>query len=213
MLVYKITNDINDKVYVGQTRRDFDKRVNDYKRDAKYCKGKRLRPIIGAMQKHGFEHFSFSILEDNISDEKQLDERERFYIKKYDCANRGYNVENGGNSVGKHSEATKRKIGEAQKGSKNHMYGKTGELNATSKSVIDLTTGKIYGSAMQAAKDLGLEFSHVCSIARCERASTKEHVFRHVYGEFDEIEVPENHVKFHKLSTYGKILPEYESVL
>ena len=28
MLIYKITNDINDKVYVGQTRRDFDKRVN-----------------------------------------------------------------------------------------------------------------------------------------------------------------------------------------
>ena len=97
MLICEITNGINDKVYVGQTRRDFDKRVNDYKRDTKYCKCKRLRPIIGAMQKHGFEHFSFSILEDNISDEKQLDERERFYIKKYNCVNRGYNFENGGN--------------------------------------------------------------------------------------------------------------------
>ena len=59
MLIYKITNDINDKVYVGQTRRDFDKRVNDYKRDTKYCKGKRLRPIIEKKKKHGFEHFFF----------------------------------------------------------------------------------------------------------------------------------------------------------
>ena len=59
MLIYKITNDINDKVYVGQTRRDFDKRVNDYKRDTKYCKGKRLRPIIGAMQNMDLNIFLF----------------------------------------------------------------------------------------------------------------------------------------------------------
>ena len=80
----------------------------------------------------------------------------------------------------KHSEETKRKISEAQLGEKNHMYGKRGELNATSKKVIELTTGKIYNSAMLAADDLQLEFSHVCSVARGDRGSHKGYVFRYL---------------------------------
>ena len=120
----------------------------------------------------------------------------------------GYNIELGGNSIGKHSEETKRKISEAQLGEKNHMYGKRGELNATSKKVIELTTGKIYNSAMLAADNLQLEFSHVCSVARGDRGSHKGYVFRYL----DENNKPIKNqyqatIKFKKVKE--SILPQF----
>jgi group I intron endonuclease len=216
MLIYKIENNYNDKMYIGQTTRTLEARIKDYKDEMKWkssFNSKKIRPIIRAMLKYGFESFVFSILKDNISTKSDLDYYEKKYIHDYNTVKNGYNVEYGGNSVGKHSEETRMKIRNAQLGSKNHMYGKTGNLNKTSKAVIDITTGKIYGSAMQAAKELNLEFSHVCSVARSERASTKGHVFRYIFGEFDLIFYPSNHIKFRKSNTYSNVLPQYYSFL
>lgn len=44
MLIYKITNDINNKVYVGQTTRKIKERIADYKKEMKYKSDS--RPII-----------------------------------------------------------------------------------------------------------------------------------------------------------------------
>ena len=60
------------------------------------------------------------------------------------------------------------------------MYGKCGELNKSSKTVIDITTGKVYGSAMIAAKENGLNFSHICACARGTRGSTGGKIFRYL---------------------------------
>lgn len=78
-----------------------------------------------AIQKYGWENFEHIIVLDGVS--KEVAENiEIELIKKYDSRNpqKGYNVENGGNCFGTHSEETKRKIGLAQLGEKNHMYGK-----------------------------------------------------------------------------------------
>jgi hypothetical protein len=124
-----------------------------------------------------------------------MDKLEIEFIQKYDSTNpeKGYNVELGGNGIGKHSESTKRKISEAQLGEKNHMYGKKGSLNTTSKRVIDLTTGIIYESASQCAEILNLgtgAFSKVCACARGERHSTYNRVFRYVDENDNPIIVP-----------------------
>nr|DAJ19309.1 MAG TPA: intron associated endonuclease [Siphoviridae sp. ctEup56] len=182
MLIYKITNTINNKIYIGQTTQTLSERIHNYKSEVKFYKGN-PRPIILAMRKYGFENFCFEIVEDNIQTKEELDEREIYYIKFFDCQienRKGYNLENGGNSVGKHPESVKKKIGLAQIGPKNHMYGKCGELNKTSKTVIDITTGKVYGSAMIAAKENGLNFSHICACARGTRGSTGGKIFRYL---------------------------------
>lgn len=208
MLIYKISNDVNDKVYIGQTTRKLKERIEDYKKETKYKSDS--RPIIRAMSKYGFKHFKFEILSDNIETKEEMDKLEIQYIKDYHSliTENGYNIELGGNSIGKHSEETKRKISEAQLGEKNHMYGKRGELNATSKKVIELTTGKIYNSAMLAADDLQLEFSHVCSVARGDRGSHKGYVFRYL----DENNKPIKNqyqatIKFKKVKE--NILPQF----
>jgi hypothetical protein len=213
MLIYKIANDLNNKVYIGQTTQTLAGRTKNYLRDTKYAKVN--RPIVNAMRKYGFERFKFEIIVDNIESKSKMDELEREYISKFNsCDSRfGYNVELGGNSVGKHAESTKKKISQAQLGEKNHMYGKSGKLNPRSISVIDITTGKIYGSAMEASRELNLEFSHICSNARGERGSTGNHIFRYIRGAFELIELVDSIVKVKSEVTKNLVKPEYRSVL
>jgi len=59
--IYKITNKINGKFYIGSTHRSFNKRwaehIDDYKRGKRGC-----RLLYIAFNKHGIENFSFEIL-------------------------------------------------------------------------------------------------------------------------------------------------------
>ena len=64
MLIYKITNNINDRVYIGQTTKTLKERKNNYYNEYKWNKNPRV--IIQAMRKYGFNNFSFEIIEDNI---------------------------------------------------------------------------------------------------------------------------------------------------
>lgn len=180
ILIYLIRNTLNGKVYIGQTTKSLHERKLGYSKEIK--KHGAARPIIWAMRKYGLDAFSFEVLKDDIYSKEELDNWERYYIKKYHslCSENGYNLELGGNGVGKHSEETKRKISIAQIGPKNHMYGKTGERNVTSKAVVELTSGKIYPSAMIAAKSLNLSNSHISSVCRGERGSTGGYVFRYL---------------------------------
>lgn len=213
MLIYKITNDINDKIYIGQTTESLRNRIYNYKKEVKWKPDS--RPIIRAMNKYGFEHFTFEILRDNIKTQMELDYWEREYIQQYKSltSQNGYNIELGGNSVGKHSEETKKKIGAAQLGTKNHMYGKRGELNITSKRVIELTTGKIYESASLAADELKVNFSHVCAVARGERGSHKGYVFRYLDPNNQPIFDINSFAKIKYKSVVNNILPEYKNFI
>lgn len=211
MIIYKITNLINEKVYIGQTILTLENRINNYIKEYKWAK--KDRPIILAMRKYGFENFCFEEI-DSAKTKKELDKKERYYISFYNslCSQNGYNIELGGNSVGKHGEETKRKISEAQIGSLNHMYGKTGSENPTSKPIVDLTTGVIYGAAMEAARELNLNFSHVCAVARGTRGATGGKVFRFI-NENNEIIQPE-HITFIKSKqTKENVLSEYKKYI
>jgi group I intron endonuclease len=181
LIIYKITNDFNNKVYIGQTiYNDLKKRIKTYKSEIQFRDG--TRPIIQEIRKHGIDHFTWEVLEKDINSQQELDEKEIAYIKEYKSltSQNGYNADVGGRGQGPRSEETKKKIGDAQRGKLNHMYGKTGAKNATSKKVMELTTGKTYESACEAARDLGINFSHICATARGKRGSTKGYVFLYV---------------------------------
>lgn len=60
------------------------------------------------------------------------------------------------------------------------MYNVKGYDNPTSKEVIELTTGKRYGSASVAAEKLNIDFSHVYAVARGERGSHKGYIFKYL---------------------------------
>lgn len=212
MIIYKITNDVNNKVYIGQTVHTLAQRKKGYENETNYRTGE-PRLIIRAMRKYGLEHFHFEEI-DTAETAEELDEKERYWIQYYHSCDTsfGYNMERGGNSVGKHSEETKRKISEAQKGALNHMYGKRGSLNVTSKPVIELTTGQIFGSASLAAEFFHVQLGHVCDVARGERGSTADRVFRYL-DENGNIIMPEKVAAIKKFATRDAVLPQYRKYI
>lgn len=90
--IYKITNNKNNFVYIGQTvKQDPKERWQQHIGDAK--NGSNLA-IHKAIRKIGVKNFSFEIIEKCFSGE--LDERERYWINYYDSFNNGYNSTIGG---------------------------------------------------------------------------------------------------------------------
>lgn len=110
-IVYLHTNKVNGMVYIGMTCRTVEERWNS---------GYQGNPhFYRAIKKYGRNSFKHEVLAENLTKE-EAEQLERFYISKYNSTDPkiGYNIENGGNSIGKHSEETKRKISESQKGRK-----------------------------------------------------------------------------------------------
>lgn len=91
--IYLITNDVNSKVYVGQTIQTLNKRFNGH-----CCYSKSDRSINmyikRAIHKYGRDKFHIQLIEEcpvNI-----LDEREKYWINFYNSYNTGYNLTLGG---------------------------------------------------------------------------------------------------------------------
>ena len=107
--IYLITNSINSKVYVGQTKLSLKQRFKGHQRKS----GKTT--ISKAIQKYGKENFFIEVLEE--CDINNLDERETFYIEKYNSYKEGYNETIGGGSQYiSHTPEVKKKLSIAGKG-------------------------------------------------------------------------------------------------
>ena len=131
---YKVYEHIcpNKKVYIGITSRSLNRRWdngNGYKRNLHFYR---------AIQKYGWENIEHILLFDNLT-KKEAELKEIELISKYKSNNYkyGYNIANGGNSYGMHSEETKRKISENCKGRIPWNKGlKTGPLSEEHKEKI-----------------------------------------------------------------------------
>lgn len=94
MIIYKTTNLVNGKIYLGQ----------DKNNDAVYLGSGKILHL--AFQKYGIENFNKEILEECESVE-DLNEREKYWIGFYNSTDRkiGYNIAlggNGGDTISKH---------------------------------------------------------------------------------------------------------------
>ena len=91
--IYKITNNINNHIYIGKTNTSIEYRFKRHIIDSKKDKLK-YRPLYRAMNKYGIENFSISLVEE--CDENLLSEREQYWIKYYNSYENGYNATLGG---------------------------------------------------------------------------------------------------------------------
>ena len=96
--IYKITNDINGKIYVGKTYDTIKKRWKEHCREWRKTRTEK-RPLYDAIKKYGIEHFNIEMIEETFNPE----EREIYWIDKLrtyvgfdDC--KGYNGTLGGDS-------------------------------------------------------------------------------------------------------------------
>ena len=85
--IYKITNLINQKVYIGQSN-DIKRRWQEHRTKSKY--GNTL--LYQAIRQYGIENFDFSIIE--LCKIEELNEKEQYYINFYNSAINGYNMDN-----------------------------------------------------------------------------------------------------------------------
>jgi len=106
MIIYKAVNRINGKIYVGQTIQNLSRRIASHLDDPKYPFGKALR-------KYGLQSFEISVIDD-AKDVSVLNEKERYWIKAYDCmVPKGYNLTDGGRSGNNRSLETRKKLSDA----------------------------------------------------------------------------------------------------
>ena len=92
--IYKITNQINNKCYIGKSV-NIEQRWISHKSEAYLSHNKQYNYTIHrAFRKYGLENFSFEIIE--LVEKEQLNEREIYWIQFYDSFNTGYNETLGG---------------------------------------------------------------------------------------------------------------------
>lgn len=91
--IYKITNTVNGKVYIGKTMLTVKERWREHCKDSikERCKD---RPLYRAMRKYGKDRFTIEQLEE--CDEKVLSDREIYWIDQYRSFRCGYNATLGG---------------------------------------------------------------------------------------------------------------------
>lgn len=115
--IYAIINTENNKIYVGQSR-DIYGRWRMHKHELNTNTHHNLH-LQRAWNSYGGEVFDFIILES--CDVSQLNDKELFYIHKYNATNYdcGYNMCGGGDCVRSVSDETRAKISQARRGNSN----------------------------------------------------------------------------------------------
>ena len=120
MYIYKISNKINNKVYIGQTIRPIEERLHRHINDA-------LNNIIDthfarAIRLYGSENFYIELL-DTATSQEELTLKEQQWIKFYNSVEEGYNETDaiskcGGNTYKSKTAEEKKAIGEKIRQSK-----------------------------------------------------------------------------------------------
>ena len=156
--IYKITNIINDKMYIGQTTKTIEKRFKEHLRNSQR-EDKYQYQLYRAMRKYGTENFIVECIEKCFIE--KLDEKEMFWIKYFDTFKNGYNSTLGG-SGGQLLDLDEEKI--INEYEKYKTIEKVAQINECSPTIIKNILEKHYikiKSSIEHAKDKGLRIQRL----------------------------------------------------
>ena len=142
MEIYKITNKINGKAYIGQTIRPVEYRFHRHINDAMH--NVLDTHFARAIRKYGPDKWQLEII-DNAETQEELNQKEQYWIRHYNSVEEGYNETDAINKCGGNTyqskteeemEVIKDKIRQTKLGAKNPMARRirrinivTGEIN------------------------------------------------------------------------------------
>ena len=200
--IYKITNTINGKIYIGKTERTVEERFSEHLKDSDRRTFEK-RPLYSAIRKYGKQAFVVETIEETDFPE----EREIYWIEYYQSFKYGYNATLGGD--GKHYldyeliiEVFKN-VGSASKTAslvgcstdsvreviKRHDLGEYYHWNHGNKPVnqysLDGQYIMTYGSTFEAAKGIGKitptsngATSHISDVCKGKRKSAYGYIWK-----------------------------------
>ena len=119
--IYKIYNNINEKLYIGQTINTIDYRFKKHLSEINSTTS--CSALYSAFKKYGKENFQIELIISGDFTPEVLNELEIFYIKEYNSLSpNGYNLQSGGKLNMIVSEETRKKISESNKGRDNTSF-------------------------------------------------------------------------------------------
>lgn len=158
-VIYKITNKINEKVYIGQTTTGFKKRY-EYKGEGiervyNYHSSKKNNNngyynfhLLKSIEKYGFDVFEVIEIFDIAFSKEELDIKEKHYIKLFDSIENGYNCAVGGTN------------------------GNIGGLSPNAKEIICLNTKQVFPSELEACSFYNINRGNVLANCRNEQRTS-----------------------------------------
>ena len=197
-IIYKVENLIDGKIYIGLTTSKYGFKGRYHGEGIqgmyKYYKSRKdrgfnyNRHLYYAIEKYGFDNFKITERFDIAFSKEELDIKEKTYIALYKSTQEeyGYNLDLGG-SCGKHSEITKKKIGESNKGRKateeqlkkmkEARLGKSATWNCIK--IICLNTNEIFNSLIETSKKYNIDSSAICQACKGKHKSCNGLAFRY----------------------------------
>lgn len=175
--IYKVTNKLNGKVYIGQTT-NFRKRLSDYMNAHK--KTNLTQTIVRKIIQYGTENFTIEILEE--CDSSELADLENKWIKKYNSHNSdyGYNIV-ANNKDSKNSEISRKRKSLSHIGLKESSETKKKKSNIIlaikDNNILVCDSAKLFGDYVGASKDM---------IKNCLRQPSKICGYRVYYDDYQK---------------------------
>ena len=144
-IIYKLTNTVNNKIYVGGTTDTIDTRF--HRHVVRSLKGSEY-PLHKAIREYGEEAFEKVIIED-CSSLEQMNERERYWIAALSATNPeiGYNTDKGGHVISEKCREARRQqlLGSKLTGSQLEIVRENGMKIAKAVYQYDPKTGELIG--------------------------------------------------------------------
>lgn len=142
MGIYKITNQVNGKVYIGQSTGIIGRWKNHLKiyNNSNYSLYK--RSLYEEMREYGLENFNFSIIE--LCNKEELDTREEYWINFYESNIKGYNDSNYSECYQKLSEEQVNRIRHLLKTSDIPVSSIAKTYEVSSSTISDINMGRTW---------------------------------------------------------------------
>ena len=217
MVIYKITNQVNGKIYIGQTTQELNARFQKHISAA--IRNEYDTHLARAIKKYGKGAFKIEII-DFAKTKKELNEKEELWIKYYNSTNEniGYNETCG--AIGGNTykllpkdklRNIKKKISVSKQGSKNP--------NASSVKVLNIETNEeIVFDTVKECKEYFKEKNHNFITRRCSGKTNYlykgKYIFAYKDEEYKKYSKSKNIRNKKKIQVYdmdSKIEKEFES--
>ena len=202
MIIYKATNILNDKIYIGQTIRSLSSRISSHKR---FRRKNSIRSFQYHIQQIGFDNFIFEIIHECLS-KSELNFYEKFYINEFKANDPkfGYNLTSGGDANYETNDVFKEFMS---------------NISTCKRPIVVYSSEGVYlsefDSINEASRKLNINAKNINRILKGKRKTTKGYFFKYKESDLTNDIVIIKHNFYKKITQYDLLdqkIMEFSSI-